>query len=129
MIKNSTELIKACKEALEKMLSRCLDMGVQPSYYEMYQRGYGDGISDAAEGVPEDLRTLDQWHWVETEGLPPNDDKCWCLVECDGYYDKELGYYEDNRWWLDYTAPGGRVVAWHLLPMEPEWGEMHPISQ
>lgn len=119
MIKNSTELIKACKEALEKMLSRCLDMGVQPSYYEMYQRGYGDGISDAAEGVPEDLRTLDQWHWVETEGVPDNDDTHWLLYEYDGKYrDTTHGYYEDGRWHLDYHPSNCdyKVLAWHPLP-------------
>lgn len=113
----TTELIKQAKQALSKMLERCIAKGEQPSYLTMYYEGYAQGSNQ----VP----IKDEWHWIDLEGLPSEDGKYWVLCEYDGYYEaQEGGWYEVGEKELepnDHWHSFKRVVAWYKLPEAPEY--------
>lgn len=117
MIKNSTELIAQAKECVRRELERCIERGKQPSFYEVFYEGYATGFNDAKDNP--DLKP-DKWHYIELEGLPPEEEKCYILYQCDGYKDTTYGHYERGRWFLNYQPSSfEKVLAWHLLPEIP----------
>ena len=125
MIKNSTKLIESANEALMRELNRCVVQGNQPSFLSMYYEGYAKGWSDAKGSDEQDLRDLDQWHYIEVEGLPEEDVKCAVLLQCDGYKEIGYGYLErgckgEVRWKLDWYLQMATVIAWHKIPEIPE---------
>ena len=125
MIKNSTKLIESANEALMRELNRCIVQGNQPSFLGMYYEGYAKGWSDAKGSDKQDLRDLDQWHYIEVEGLPKQNVKCAVLLQCDGYKEIVYGSWErgkrdEVRWGLDWEPPMATVIAWHKIPEIPE---------
>lgn len=124
MIKNSTELIECARDALARELKRCIERRNQPSYMKMYYEGYGQGVNDARDSDGQDLRDLDQWHYIDTEGLPEEDVKCAVLIQCDGYKEIDYGFLErgkhgEVRWCLPWQPPMATVIAWHKIPEIP----------
>lgn len=125
MIKNSTELIEYARDVLRRELERCIYRRNQPSFMKMYYEGYGQGVNDARDSDGQDLRDLDQWHYIEVEGLPERNVKCAVLLQCDGYKEIEYGSWErgkqdEVKWCLTWYPPMAQVIAWHKIPEIPE---------
>ena len=125
MIKNSTELVECAREALTRELERCIEQRKQPSYRNMFYVGYCQGVNDARDSDGQDLRDLDQWHYIDAEGLPEEDVKCAVLLQCDGYKEIEYGSWElgkqdEVKWCLTWEPPMATVIAWHKIPEIPE---------
>lgn len=124
-MKNSTELIVAARKAIDKMLRRCLERLEQPSYLEMFYEGYAECYNDL-NGKPIDGNCdYNQWHYIDAEGLPEEDERCIVLLQCDGYKEWELGRWNrgkngEVRWELDWEPPMAQVIAWHKIPEIPE---------
>lgn len=117
MESKTAELIAYAKERFKEILERCARNCETPSYFEMFFTGYSKGLIDAGNNIKIDK----DWHYIKLEGNPSTDDRCWCLIQADGYKTTELGWHdpEENKWHCDYwCASYEKVIAWHMLPRE-----------
>lgn len=121
---NSNELITIARDIVRRELERSIEKDKQPSLYEICYEAYIKGYSDGSGADKDSLKQrLCEWHYIDVEGCPKDDDKYWCLVKCDGWYDTVEGWYEEDKdiWNLEYKNQYfEKVVAWHKLPDIPK---------
>lgn len=119
-MKSSTELIAMAREIIKKELERSIEREKEPYYTNCVYEAYMQGLEDASGIDKGILKKAQDWHYVNIEGNPDDDDQYWVLYEWgyDGYKDTTTGYCEDGKWHL-HDEPYGhhcKVIAWHPLP-------------
>jgi len=120
-MKNSTELIAMASEIVKREMERSIEKEKQPSFYECIYEAYMNGLEDATGISADTLKKAQDWHYIELEGNPDDDEKYWCLCQYDGYRECEKGWFdiENKIWHIDWEGRGFKgVVAWHKLPYE-----------
>ena len=123
MTRTNEDIFKRDSDVLKRMLAECVDLYIEKLPLDrLFIEGYKIGLNDASDNetqMPDESKT---WHYIETEGYPPEEERCLWLVECDSYYDRIEGCYENSRVRLEYYSSSyRRVVAWHRLPEVPEY--------
>lgn len=123
MARTSEDIFKRDSDVLKEMLAERDDLCLEKLPLDrLLIEGYNMGLSDASDKkmqMPDESKI---WHYIEAEGYPPEEERCLWLVECDDYYDRVEGDYENSRVRLEYYSSSyRRVVAWHRLPEVPEY--------
>ena len=123
MTRTNEDIFKRDSDVLKRMLAESADLCLEKLPLDrLFIEGYNMGLSDASDKeilMPDESEI---WHYIEAEGFPPEEERCLWLVECDGYYDRVEGSYENSLVRLSYyNSSYRRVVAWHRLPEMPEY--------